>query len=56
MKDSIKVVFEIFIIGIIVWLINQFLIQICFVQGVSMYPTLKEGNLVFIKKFDSGFD
>lgn len=52
MKKNIKYIINIFIIGLVVFLVNQFLIQICFVQGDSMYPTLKNGEMLFIKKFD----
>lgn len=56
MKENIKYLFSIFIIGLIMFFINTYFFQICFVQGESMYPTLKEGNIVFIKKFDLKID
>ena len=56
MKDNIKLIISILIIGIIVFLINQYIIQICFVQGDSMVPTLNNGDMVFIKKFDLKFN
>ena len=52
MKKNIKYIINIFIIGLVVFLVNKFLIQICFVQGDSMYPNLKNGEMLFIKKFD----
>lgn len=52
MKKNIKYIINIFIIGLIVFLINQYLFQICFVQGDSMCPTLNNGDMVFIKKYD----
>ena len=56
MKKNIKYIINILIIGLIMFLVNRFFIQICFVQGDSMSPTLKNGNMVFIKKFDLKFN
>ena len=56
MKSNIKLIINILVIGLIVFLINQYLIQICFVQGDSMSPTLNHGDMVFINKLDSEFN
>ena len=51
--DSKKmVIIQIILIGIIVFFINAFFYQICFVRGNSMYPTLKNGEMVLAKKFN----
>lgn len=53
MKSNIKKnIIEILIIGTIIFLINTFIIQICFVKGNSMYPTLKNGQILFMRKFN----
>ena len=33
-------------------IINIFFYQLCIIDGDSMFPTLKNGNIVFIKKYD----
>ena len=50
--DKIKYLFGIIIIGFIVFFISNFFIQICFVNGESMEPTLKGGQMIFINKID----
>ena len=52
MKDNIKFIIYILIIGFIIFFINQYLFQVCVVHGESMYPTLKNKDIIFIKKFD----
>lgn len=52
MKSNIKFIIYILVIGLIIFVINQYLFQICVVHGDSMYPTLKNRNIIFIKKFD----
>lgn len=52
MKNSIKTIIEIIIIGIIVFFISYFFFQICFVKGNSMIPTLKDGQAVITQKFN----
>ena len=47
MKENLKLLFGIITIGIIMFFINQYFLQICFVQGISMYPTLKDGQFGF---------
>lgn len=49
---SIRFVLQILILGIVLFLINAFLFQICFVVGDSMNPNLKDGNIIFIKKYN----
>lgn len=56
MKDNIKFIIYIIIIGFIIFFINQYLFQLCVVHGESMHPTLKNGNIIFIKKFDLKID
>ena len=51
MKNTIKLLIQIVIIGICVFVISNFLIQICFVKGPSMEPTLRDGQILFVKKF-----
>ena len=41
---------KIILIGIICFIISNFFIKICVIHGESMYPTLKDKNLVFVKK------
>jgi signal peptidase I len=50
--QQIKLVLKIIVIGFIVFLITHFFIQLCFVNGNSMQPTLNSGNIIIIKKFD----
>lgn len=52
MKDNIKFIIYILIIGFIIFFVNQYLFQVCVVHGESMYPTLKNKDIIFIKKFD----
>ncbi|MBR2704766.1 MAG: signal peptidase I [Clostridia bacterium] len=52
MNKKIRFIIEILIIGIIVFFINTFLFQLCFVRGESMVPTLKNGQVLIAKKFD----
>lgn len=40
------------LIGIIILIINIFFYQLCIVDGVSMEPTLTNGKIVFIKKYN----
>lgn len=47
-----KVLLLILIIGIVMFVISKYFLQLCFVKGNSMYPTLKNGQLVFVKKFN----
>lgn len=50
MKNNI--VLKILFLGIIIYLISTYFFQIGWVNGSSMYPTLQEGNIIFIKKFN----
>ena len=52
MKNNVKFIFNIFLIGFIIFFINQYFFQICFIQGESMSPTLKKDSMILIKKFD----
>lgn len=52
MKNNIKCIISILIIGCIIFFTNRFFFQVCVVHGESMYPTLKNGNIILIKKFD----
>lgn len=54
-KINKKFIFRVLGIGIIVLIINIFFYQICFVHGISMHPTLKDGNIVCIKKYNLSF-
>lgn len=47
-----KFLIEILAIGLLIFFISQFFIQICFVNGNSMYPTLKNRDFLFIKKIN----
>ncbi len=51
-KSNIKNIIIIIIIGLIIFEINQYFFQVCVVHGDSMHPTLKNGNIIFIKKFN----
>ena len=55
-KLNIKFIIDTFIVGLIVFILNQYFVQICFIQGDSMQPTLKEGNFILIKKIDLNLD
>ena len=46
-----KFLFKVLIIGVIVFIINNYFFQICFVQGISMEPTLKDGQILISRKF-----
>ncbi len=52
MNTILKFLLRIFFIGIIVFLFNKFFFQICIVQGDSMQPTLKNMNIVLVKKIN----
>lgn len=56
MKKNLKYIINVFIIGLMFFFINKYFFQLCFVQGESMHPTLKDGNIIVIKKFDLKFD
>ena len=45
-----RFLYKLIIIGFIVFIINNYFFQICFVHGISMEPTLKHGQAVIIKK------
>lgn len=47
-----KFLIYILAIGIIIFFISNFVLQICFVHGNSMYPTLKNGQMLLVKKID----
>lgn len=42
----------IFIIGITILLVNIFFYQLCFIRGDSMIPTLKNHEIVIMKKYN----
>lgn len=52
MKSKTRIIIEILAIGIIVFIISNFFFQICFVKGNSMIPTLKDGQILLVKKFN----
>ena len=52
MNNKIKILIQISLIGIIVFIISTFFFQICFVKGSSMMPTLKDGQILIAKKFN----
>ena len=43
---------KIIIIGFIIFIVNYFFYQICFVNGNSMYPTLKNKDVVIVQKYN----
>ncbi len=49
-KNILKYIIFILIIGITVFIVTKFFFQIAFVNGDSMLPTYKSGQIVFIKK------
>jgi len=51
LKAEKNFLYRIGIIGVIIFIINTFFYQICFVNGKSMEPTLKSGQMLFIKKY-----
>ena len=50
-KENLKLLLKLLIIGITVFSINKFFVQLCFVRGDSMNPNLKDGQVILIKKF-----
>lgn len=52
MKSNIKIIIYIILIGCVILFINGYIIQVCVVHGKSMEPTLKNGNIILIKKFN----
>lgn len=52
MKTKKMFILEIIIIGLLIFLVSHFLLQICFVNGPSMEPTLKNGQMLFAKKIN----
>lgn len=51
-KNEHSFLIKIFLIGLIVFLICNFFIQVCFVSGNSMNPTYKNGQPVIVLKFN----
>ena len=49
MKRNAKIFFFIIFIGFVVFIISQYFYQLCFVRGISMEPTLHEGQMLLIK-------
>ncbi len=54
-KDYARYLGKILIIGIMIFFINKFLFQLCFIKGDSMSPTLKNGQVIIVKKFKLDF-
>lgn len=52
MKNQYRFLINIAIIGSIVLFINVFFLQVCFVNGDSMNPTYRNGQILIAKKFD----
>ena len=52
MKSNIKLIIYIILIGCVILFINGYIIQVCVVHGESMEPTLKNSNIILIKKFN----
>ncbi len=52
MNKKIKIIIEIVLIGIIVFIVSNYFFQICFVKGNSMMPTLKNGQVLISKKYN----
>ena len=51
-KELLSFIFKIVFIGIIVFIISNYLFQLCVIRGDSMYPTLKNGQLIIAQKFN----
>ena len=51
MKKQYLFLLEILIIGIVCFLISNFLFQICFVQGDSMLSTYTNGQILIARKY-----
>ena len=52
LKIDKKFLLRIFIIGLVILLINIFLYQLCIIDGDSMEPTLTNGKIVVMKKYN----
>lgn len=52
MNNKLKTLIEISSIGFVIWVINFFFFQICFVDGNSMQPTLKDGQMLLVQKYN----
>lgn len=52
MSKELKFLIEIVIIGVIIFVINTFFFQICFVNGDSMNPTFRNGQILLSKKIN----
>jgi len=42
---------NILFLGVVIFFISNFFYQLCFVEGNSMYPTLKHGHILIVKKY-----
>lgn len=51
-NQNFKFILQILIVGVLFFIINTFLYQICFVVGDSMKPSLNNGSIIFIKKYN----
>lgn len=52
MERKTKIFFSILFIGLVVFIISQNFYQLCFVRGISMQPTLQEGQMLIVKKYN----
>ena len=43
---------SILFIGIVIFFVSNFFYQLCFVEGNSMFPTLKHGDMLIVKKYN----
>jgi len=51
-----KFLLKVLLIGAVMLVINTYFYQICFVNGDSMKPTLNNGDIVIIKKYNLSLD
>lgn len=47
-----KFISKILFIGVIIFIVSNYFYQICFVHGISMEPTLKDKEVLLVKKYN----
>ena len=55
-KNIIKELIPYIVIIFIVVLLRTFIVTPVQVEGTSMYPTLKDNEILFLKKYDHSFE